>query len=99
MKGAGNLPSPFWVLADKHYVGQVLVNLIINSIHYGREGGTTNVRFRDMLDRIERAVDHRHGLPRGRYGQPRRCGGSAHRSVALFRAATGCPISGRSTGS
>ncbi|WP_298027186.1 cell wall metabolism sensor histidine kinase WalK [uncultured Alistipes sp.] len=52
VKGAGNLPSPFWVLADKHYVGQVLVNLIINSIHYGREGGTTNVRFRDMLDRI-----------------------------------------------
>ena len=51
-KGAENLPSPFWVLADKHYVGQVLVNLIINSIHYGREGGTTNVRFRDMLDRI-----------------------------------------------
>ena len=40
------------MLADKHYVGQVLVNLIINSIHYGREGGTTNVRFRDMLDRI-----------------------------------------------
>ena len=30
----------------------MLVNLIINSIHYGREGGTTNVRFRDMLDRI-----------------------------------------------
>ena len=52
VKGAGNLPSPFWVLADKHYVGQVLVNLIINSIHYGREGGTTNVRCRDMLDRI-----------------------------------------------
>ena len=52
VKGAGNLPSPFWVLADKHYVGQVLANLIINSIHYGREGGTTNVRFRDMLDRI-----------------------------------------------
>ena len=52
VKGAGNLPSPFWVLADKHFIGQVLVNLIINSIHYGREGGTTNVRFRDMLDRI-----------------------------------------------
>ena len=37
VKGAENLPSPFWVLADKHYIGQVLVNLI---------------RFRDMLDRI-----------------------------------------------
>ncbi|MBQ1221174.1 MAG: sensor histidine kinase, partial [Alistipes sp.] len=31
VKGAENLPSPFWVQADKHYVGQVLVNLIINS--------------------------------------------------------------------
>ena len=37
VKGADNLPSPFWVLADKHYIGQVLVNLIINSIHYGKE--------------------------------------------------------------
>lgn len=52
VKGAENLPSPFWVMADKHYVGQVLVNLIINSIHYGKEGGSTRVRFRDMLDRI-----------------------------------------------
>ena len=52
VKGAENLPSPFWVLADKHYIGQGLVNLIINSIHYGREGGATRIRFRDMLDRI-----------------------------------------------
>lgn len=52
VKGAENLPSPFWVLADKHFVGQVFVNLIINSIHYGREGGATRIRFRDMLDRI-----------------------------------------------
>ena len=52
VKGAENLPSIFWVEADKHYVGQVLVNLIINSIRYGKEGGTTRIRFRDMLDRI-----------------------------------------------
>lgn len=52
VKGAENLPSPFWVLADKHYVGQVFVNLVINSIRYGREGGITRIRFRDMLDRI-----------------------------------------------
>ncbi len=52
VKGAENLPSPFWVLADKHFVGQVIVNLVINSIRYGREGGTTRIRFRDMLDRI-----------------------------------------------
>ncbi len=52
VKGAENLPSPFWVQADKHYIGQVFVNLVINSIRYGREGGMTRIRFRDMLDRI-----------------------------------------------
>ena len=52
VKGAANLPSPFWVLADKHYIGQVMVNLIINSIRYGKEGGQTRVHFRDMLDKI-----------------------------------------------
>ena len=52
VKGAENLPSQFWVLADKHFIGQVFVNLIINSILYGKEGGTTRLRFRDMLDKI-----------------------------------------------
>ncbi|MDE5709333.1 MAG: sensor histidine kinase [Alistipes sp.] len=52
VKGAENLPSQFWVLADKHFIGQVFVNLIINSIRYGKEGGATRIRFRDMLDRI-----------------------------------------------
>ena len=52
VKGADYLPSPFWVTADKHYIGQVLVNLIINSIHYGKEGGTTRIKFRDMMDKI-----------------------------------------------
>lgn len=52
VKGGENLPSPFWVSADKHFIGQVLVNLIINSIRYGREGGQTRIKFRDLLDRI-----------------------------------------------
>lgn len=52
VKGGDNLPSPFWVSADKHYVGQVLVNLVINSIRYGKEGGKTRLKFRDMLDKI-----------------------------------------------
>ena len=52
VKGADSLPSPFQVMADKHFTGQVLVNLIINSIKYGKEGGTTRIRFRDMLDKI-----------------------------------------------
>lgn len=29
-----------------------MVNLIINSIRYGKEGGQTRVHFRDMLDKI-----------------------------------------------
>ena len=52
VKGAENLPSPFWAVADKHFIGQVFVNLIINSIRYGKEEGTTRIRFRDMLDKI-----------------------------------------------
>ena len=52
VRGADNLPSPFIVVADKHYIGQVLVNLIINSIHYGKKGGATVVKFRDMIDKI-----------------------------------------------
>lgn len=52
VRGADSLPSPFWVCADKHFVGQVLVNLIINSIRYGKEGGVTRIKFRDMLDKI-----------------------------------------------
>lgn len=52
VKGADSLPSQFNVTADKHFVGQVLVNLIANSIHYGKEGGSTRIKFRDMADKI-----------------------------------------------
>ena len=41
-----------WVTGDKHFIGQVLVNLIINSIKYGKEGGTTRIKFRDMMDKV-----------------------------------------------
>ncbi len=52
VKYADDLPSTFRVSADKHYVGQVLVNLIVNAVRYGRQGGFVNVKFRDMLDKI-----------------------------------------------
>ena len=52
VKFANNLPSRFWVSADKFYIGQVLENLIINAIRYGKEGGMVKLDFRDMLDKI-----------------------------------------------
>ena len=70
VKGVENLPSPFWVVADKHYVGQVFVNLIVNSIRYGKEGGTTRIRFRDMLDKILVEVED-NGLGIGKEDLPR----------------------------
>ncbi|MDH3652571.1 MAG: ATP-binding protein [Saprospiraceae bacterium] len=38
----------FGVNADREYIRQVLDNLILNSIKYGREGGLTKVAFYDM---------------------------------------------------
>ena len=52
VKGADKLPSRCWVSADKFYIGQVMENLIINSIRYGKEGGETKITCRDMLDKV-----------------------------------------------
>lgn len=52
VKGADNLPSRMWVCADKFYIGQVLENLIGNSITYGRQDGLTKITCRDLLDKI-----------------------------------------------
>jgi two-component system phosphate regulon sensor histidine kinase PhoR len=43
---------PVWVTADRKYIGQVITNLIINSIKYGREGGHTRVTFDDMFEGV-----------------------------------------------
>ncbi|TNE69653.1 MAG: sensor histidine kinase [Bacteroidetes bacterium] len=42
----------FRVRADKESIRQVLINLVQNSIKYGREGGTTKVSFYDMASYI-----------------------------------------------
>lgn len=47
-----NLPDEIMVLCDSVKIGQVLTNLITNSIRYGKEGGRTEVRFFDLEDNI-----------------------------------------------
>ncbi len=44
--------QPIFVTADKRYIEQVLINLIINSIRYGNEGGTTRINFIDMFEKV-----------------------------------------------
>lgn len=43
---------PFYVMADRYRIRQVLVNLISNSIKYGKEGGTTTAACYDMDEHI-----------------------------------------------
>jgi two-component system phosphate regulon sensor histidine kinase PhoR len=47
-----NCLRPAFVMADKERIRQVFVNLIVNSIKYGREGGSTLVGFYDMDETI-----------------------------------------------
>ncbi|HNS11240.1 MAG TPA: ATP-binding protein [Bacteroidia bacterium] len=44
--------NPAFVVADKERIRQVFVNLIVNSIKYGREGGSTLVGFYDMHEKV-----------------------------------------------
>ena len=56
LKNESNSPL---VYADKNKIQQVFMNLISNSIKYGKESGTTSVRLFDMTDKtlIEVADD------------------------------------------
>lgn len=49
--------KPVWVYADKKRISQVLYNLIINSINYGKVDGTTTVSFSDIGTRIQVEVN------------------------------------------
>ncbi|MBC7382460.1 MAG: sensor histidine kinase [Bacteroidia bacterium] len=44
--------KPFYVYADKYRIRQVLVNLITNSIKYGKDNGTTTAAYYDMDENI-----------------------------------------------
>ncbi|MEJ5091606.1 sensor histidine kinase [Sphingobacterium faecium] len=44
--------TPYWVKADKHKVSQVLVNLIENSIKYGKNGGKSQIRIFPLFEQV-----------------------------------------------
>lgn len=44
--------KPIRVHADKDRIRQVMTNLIVNSLKYGKDGGETEVRFYDMDDNV-----------------------------------------------
>ena len=47
-----NQDKPIWVMADARKISQVLINLIINAIKYGKINGTIRIKFFDMHDNI-----------------------------------------------
>ena len=44
--------DPIWIKADEDKIGQVVSNLLLNSIKYGVNGGKTKISFQDMNDKI-----------------------------------------------
>ncbi len=43
-----NYDKPVWVYADRKQIYQVVTNLVVNSINYGKDYGTTTASFSDM---------------------------------------------------
>ncbi|MUU78612.1 sensor histidine kinase [Winogradskyella endarachnes] len=59
-----NYSKPIMVHADKERIQQVLTNLIVNSIKYGREKGTTEVSIENLIKNkaIIRVTDNGEGI-------------------------------------
>lgn len=49
---SGKDAKPIWVMADEDRINQVMTNLVTNSIRYGKEEGTTEIRFHDIDENI-----------------------------------------------
>tara|TARA_R110002072_G_scaffold174802_3_gene330387 strand:- start:5492 stop:6544 length:1053 start_codon:yes stop_codon:yes gene_type:complete len=59
-----NYSSSVFVYADRERIQQVLTNLIVNSIKYGKEAGTTEVSIEDLIKNkvIVRITDNGEGI-------------------------------------
>ena len=57
-------PNPIMVKADKERIQQVLVNLIVNSLKYGRDKGTTEISIENLIKSkvIIRVTDNGEGI-------------------------------------
>jgi two-component system phosphate regulon sensor histidine kinase PhoR len=55
---------PIMVVADKERIQQVITNLVVNSIKYGREKGTTEVSIENLIKNkvIVRVTDNGEGI-------------------------------------
>jgi two-component system phosphate regulon sensor histidine kinase PhoR len=58
-------PKPILVFADKEKIQQVLTNLLVNSIKYGNDNGTTEVSVENLVKNkvIIRVTDNGEGIP------------------------------------
>jgi len=56
--------KPIWIIGDQEKVQQVVTNLVVNSIKYGKEGGTTEVGIEDLVNNkvIIRVTDNGEGI-------------------------------------
>lgn len=56
--------EPVYVFADKEKIQQVITNLVVNSIKYGKMGGTTEVSIEDLIKNkvIVRITDNGEGI-------------------------------------
>jgi len=56
--------EPIWVYADRDRIQQVLTNLIVNSIKYGKEDGTTEISIENLIKNkvIVRVTDNGEGI-------------------------------------
>ena len=56
--------KPIMVFADRERIQQVITNLVVNAIKYGKKGGTTEISIEDLVNNriIVRITDNGEGI-------------------------------------